>query len=437
LSYEPVPVPFNEARGSALATVSYGLERGSDSQLDRLRTLLKKLNGPSAYADPVVEWNGGTQAPGQSTSRIFSFDRAGTYTVSATRVMRIGGWPSAGGSPLAQQQIRQTGTVDVEVVGPAPNLPMAAVPGTVAKAQPAASLALPDRLPATGFWVLERTEFVVEKVDPVNMQKWKPSESGGDGAGSAQGTFGHPDPRVNTVTVRMKVAWTSPPRVLIPGKDVDFRITVSDAGSDDARGLGVGGIGSLSANCPSRGAVWYGPSARFELKLGERSKEASKTYTPPSAAPGDTMYIVAEYGVFIRRQQFFYLYKFTQDASKVPALVSAPSVPPATRPVTPPPPLADPSNIGTWNVSFNGWGGIMEITERGGTYQGRFNLGGSGWETMLDLRVADGVISFRRTQGDQRYVGTVSGSAIRGTFSQGGAGSYQWTAGKTTGKLPG
>ena len=70
----------------------------------------------------------------------------------------------------------------------------------------------------------------------------------------------------------------------------------------------------------------------------------------------------------------------------------------------------------------------MEITERGGAYQGRFHLGESAWETMLDLRIEGTAISFRRTEGDQRYVGVISGNTIRGTFSQGGAGSYAWTA---------
>jgi hypothetical protein len=48
--------------------------------------------------------------------------------------------------------------------------------------------------------------------------------------------------------------------------------------------------------------------------------------------------------------------------------------------------------------------GTMEITERDGAYQGRFNLRGGGWESMLDLRMDNGTISFRRptTGGDQQ-----------------------------------
>jgi len=258
------------------------------------------------------------------------------------------------------------------------------------------------------------------------MQKFQPSESGEDGAGSAQSTFG-------LVRSNMKAAWTSPPKVLIPGKAIDLRITISDAGSSpESLVWGTGGVG---ANCPALSAVWYGPAVSIDSKLGERTKEASNAYTPPSAAPGTTMYIAAEWSVGSRRNTFFYLYTFTLDAEKASAPVSASSAPPAPAApsVTPPPPPAQTTNIGTWNVTFNDWSGIMEITERGGAYQGRFNLRGNGWETMLDLRIEDSVISFRRAEGDQRYVGVVSGSAIRGTFSQGGAGSYTWTGNKTGG----
>ncbi|MCX6543211.1 MAG: BatD family protein [Acidobacteria bacterium] len=330
-------------------------------------------------------------------------------------------------SPASKLPISESAVVKPPApASPASKLPVAAAP------------AVPDRVPATGAWVLEKTEFVVEKVDAEYLQKWRPVETGVDGAGSVESTFGHPDPKVNAVRVRMKVEWTSPPRVLIPGKEINFRIVVSDAGSDDVRGLGVGGIGSIGANYPSRSAVWYGPSAGFNLKLGERSKEASKAYTPMQASPGDTMYFAAEFGVFARRQTFYYIYKFTLDASKAPAPVSTSSAPSAIRPasspaapaVTPPPPSAEGRGVATWSVSFNGWPGIMELTDRGGAYQGRFNLGGSGWEPMLDLRLEGSAISFRRTQGDQRYVGVISGSAMRGTFSQGGAGSYPWTATK-------
>jgi hypothetical protein len=211
-----------------------------------------------------------------------------------------------------------------------------AVAGLTPDRPVAASPAVPDRLPATGAWVLERTEFVVEKVDSEFMQKFQPSESGEDGAGSAQSTFG-------LLRSRMKAAWTSPPKVLIPGKAIDIRITISDAGSSP-EGL-VWGTGGVGANCPALSAVWYGPAVSIDSKLGERSKEATKAYPPPSAAPGTTMYIAAEWSVGSRRNTFYYLYKFTLDAEKASAPVSASSAPSVK-------PQVDADRLGhEWNVT--------------------------------------------------------------------------------------
>jgi len=84
---------------------------------------------------------------------------------------------------------------------------------------------------------------------------------------------------------------------------------------------------------------------------------------------------------------------------------------------------------GSWDVSFNSYLGVMEITAVSGGYTGRFNLQAHGvWETMLDLRVTGGQIYFRRANADQRYTGIVSGNNMTGTFSQGGSGSYPWKA---------
>jgi hypothetical protein len=91
----------------------------------------------------------------------------------------------------------------------------------------------------------------------------------------------------------------------------------------------------------------------------------------------------------------------------------------------PPEPGTQPGS--TWAVNFNGYPGAMEISVSGGNYAGRFNLHGN-WEDMLDLRIEGGRISFRRAGADQRYEGTISGSSMSGTFSQGGSGSYPWRA---------
>ncbi len=192
----------------------------------------------------------------------------------------------------------------------------------VSKPPVAASSAVSDRVPATGGWVLERTEFVVEKVDPALMQQWQPVESGADGAGSARVTIGG-------LKLNMKVAWSSPPKVLVPGKQVDVRLTISDAGSDQFPGMFHANV---RANCPALSAVWYGPEMSLQWSPSERSKEASKAYTPPSAAPGTTMYITAEWSVGFRRSTFYYFYKFTLDASNGPAPVSTSSAPAAAPP---------------------------------------------------------------------------------------------------------
>lgn len=85
------------------------------------------------------------------------------------------------------------------------------------------------------------------------------------------------------------------------------------------------------------------------------------------------------------------------------------------------------SVAGSWQVSFNGVSGSMEITGGGGSYSARLNVGG-GWEQLTEVTVSGGSISFRRGAGDQRYQGSISGTSMRGTFSQYGSGAYQWSA---------
>jgi hypothetical protein len=82
---------------------------------------------------------------------------------------------------------------------------------------------------------------------------------------------------------------------------------------------------------------------------------------------------------------------------------------------------------GTWKVKFNNSPGTMEITGTPGSYQGRLTVDGSP-EKLLDLMVTGNSISFRRGVGDQRYQGSITGNAMSGTFTQGGAGRYPWVA---------
>jgi hypothetical protein len=81
-----------------------------------------------------------------------------------------------------------------------------------------------------------------------------------------------------------------------------------------------------------------------------------------------------------------------------------------------------------WNINFNGYRGTMEISGS----SGRFNLHGS-WEKMLDMRVYKNAIFFRRASADQKYLGIIEGDRMSGIFSQGGSGSYPWSAEKADG----
>ena len=92
---------------------------------------------------------------------------------------------------------------------------------------------------------------------------------------------------------------------------------------------------------------------------------------------------------------------------------------------------------GKWNVSFNGYAGVMEIRGDSGGYSGRFNLQAHGnWEEMLDLSISGNRISFRRAAADQRYRGKITGNSMSGNFTQGGSGNYPWKADRQAGPPP-
>lgn len=86
-----------------------------------------------------------------------------------------------------------------------------------------------------------------------------------------------------------------------------------------------------------------------------------------------------------------------------------------------------------WKISFNGYPGVMELSGSRNNYTGRFNLHGS-WEDMLDLRVFQNAIFFRRASADQKYLGIIDDNIMSGIFSQGGEGSYTWVAERSTGR---
>jgi hypothetical protein len=187
-------------------------------------------------------------------------------------------------------------------------------------------------------------------------------------------------------------------------------VTVSDAGST-ANGKGFGSIG---ANCPSLSHVWYGPAAGFDLAAGVRSKSATKTYAPPKAKPGTVLVIIADYGVFSRRQQFLYHYKFSLDGPTSSPLP----------PVTPPPVKAPPAAEVTVFDSMNTAG-----VANGPTVPARFTIG--------QPLVITSVMTYHWNDGRGTRAGTITLREAKGrtygpwpavgTPGQGGVPNVSWT----------
>lgn len=96
------------------------------------------------------------------------------------------------------------------------------------------------------------------------------------------------------------------------------------------------------------------------------------------------------------------------------------------------PPAAQVLSLaGTWRLNANNFRGKMEISGDPGSYQGRFKFDNSAiWEEMRELQVNGNSISFLRAIAKQRYSGTVHGTSISGSFTQGGSGNYRWMADK-------
>ena len=83
---------------------------------------------------------------------------------------------------------------------------------------------------------------------------------------------------------------------------------------------------------------------------------------------------------------------------------------------------------GGWVIVANGYTGHTEFEQSGGQLSGRvmFDVYGL-WETLQDLSFDGRTLSFLRPGPNQRYSGTLSGNEVRGSFDQGGSGSYAWT----------
>lgn len=89
---------------------------------------------------------------------------------------------------------------------------------------------------------------------------------------------------------------------------------------------------------------------------------------------------------------------------------------------------------GVWQINANDYKGIMQIRHNSGEYRGQLKLESDGkWEEMLDLKINGSHISFRREIANQRYSGNINNDHMRGKFNQDGAGSYNWSAVKSSG----
>ncbi len=73
--------------------------------------------------------------------------------------------------------------------------------------------------------------------------------------------------------------------------------------------------------------------------------------------------------------------------------------------------------------------GLLEVTRSGSGYTGRMNVTGKGWETLRDVTLDNGTITFdRATVPTERYVGKLDNGGITGTFSTGGNDTKTWKA---------
>ena len=88
---------------------------------------------------------------------------------------------------------------------------------------------------------------------------------------------------------------------------------------------------------------------------------------------------------------------------------------------------------GTWKFVANAYTGKIEFQRSSNGWTGRvwFDVY-QHWEHLTDIAYdpATGSIKFFRPEAVQLHIGTVSGNSMRGTFNQGGAGSYNWEARK-------
>ena len=83
---------------------------------------------------------------------------------------------------------------------------------------------------------------------------------------------------------------------------------------------------------------------------------------------------------------------------------------------------------GTWSIVANGYTGKLEFSGAGARLSGRvwFDVHRT-WEDLREIVFDGRTLRFLRPGPSQRYTGVWSGNEIRGSFDQGGAGSYAWS----------
>ncbi|MDP2432075.1 MAG: hypothetical protein Q8O33_08590 [Pseudomonadota bacterium] len=100
------------------------------------------------------------------------------------------------------------------------------------------------------------------------------------------------------------------------------------------------------------------------------------------------------------------------------------------------PPSADIGSLaGTWSINANGYTGKLELNESGGNLGGRVWFDAHRvWEDLRNLTFDGRTLRFLRPGPSQRYSGTLSGNEVRGTFDQGGGGSWNWVITRESGR---
>ena len=91
-------------------------------------------------------------------------------------------------------------------------------------------------------------------------------------------------------------------------------------------------------------------------------------------------------------------------------------------------PAANTGLAGMWTIVANNYTGKLELTEHGGQLAGRvwFDVYQT-WEDLREIAFDGRTLRFLRPGPSQRYTGVLDGDTVRGSFDQGGGGSWNWS----------